>query len=142
MISRKKTAHMIKIQWTLCRGFLPSVNLRATNLSVSSNNTTGIENFITVNHSSTVSGQTWNTVWKNTKLKINTYLHTMSKHSILLCLEKYLLSKFEKHFTSAFSYSTKCYKNIILWYLLLKSLQNVIMQLDALKLCDMMQLYS
>lgn len=41
---------------------LPSVNRLATNLSVSSRRTTGIENFITVIHSSKVNGVTWNTV--------------------------------------------------------------------------------
>lgn len=47
-----------------------SVNRRATNFRVSSKSTTGIENFITVIHSSNVRGVTWNTVDKKSTWRI------------------------------------------------------------------------
>lgn len=49
----------------------PSVNFLATNLSVSSSSTTGMENFMTVSHSSTLRGVTWKTVWKTKHKKVN-----------------------------------------------------------------------
>lgn len=59
----KNTAHISTIQCTVYIGFSPSVIFLATNFKVSSRSTTGIENFITVIHSSKVKGHTWNTAW-------------------------------------------------------------------------------
>ena len=59
--SPKNTAHIRTIQSTESMGFSPSVNFLAMNLRVSSRSTTGMENFITVTHSSPVRGVTWNT---------------------------------------------------------------------------------
>lgn len=52
---------MSTIQCNVRNGFVPSEIFRATNFRTSSSNTTGIENFITVNHSSPVNGVTWKT---------------------------------------------------------------------------------
>ena len=51
--------------------FSPSEILRATNFSTSSSSTTGIENFITVTHSSMDSGVTWNTACEHTSYHAN-----------------------------------------------------------------------
>lgn len=57
----KKTAHIMTIPCAVYIGFSPSAIFLATNLRVSSNNTTGRENFMTTSHSSTPRGHTWNT---------------------------------------------------------------------------------
>jgi len=60
----KNTDHMSTIPHTDAITLLPSVIRRAMNFRVSSKRTTGIENFITVIHSSNVRGVTWKTVCK------------------------------------------------------------------------------
>lgn len=70
----KNTAHMTTIhcmpssQCISCERFSPSEILRATNFRTSSSSTTGTENFITVTHSSTDSGVTWNTACEHTSV--------------------------------------------------------------------------
>lgn len=65
MSKPKYTAHINTIQCNVSNGFVPSVIFRAANFKTSSSNTTGIENFITVTHSSVVNGVTWKTVYIN-----------------------------------------------------------------------------
>lgn len=74
MMMPKKTAHMSTIHcmpWSQSRTVRvsPSEILRATNLSTSSSSTTGTENFITVTHSSSDSGVTWNTACVHNHVK-------------------------------------------------------------------------
>lgn len=73
----KNTAHMSTIHCmplSQCarRDFRsPSEILRATNLRTSSSSTTGTENFITVTHSSTDSGVTWNTAYGQSGVSVS-----------------------------------------------------------------------
>ena len=69
MIKPKNTAHISTIQCNVLSGFVPSAIFRATNFKVSSNSTTGIENFMTVIHSSPVNGVTWKTDCKKEREK-------------------------------------------------------------------------
>lgn len=68
MSKPKYTAHISTIQCIVYSGFSPSVIFLATNFSTSSSNTTGIENFITIIHSTLDRGVTWNTAcgWQET----------------------------------------------------------------------------
>lgn len=61
MSKPKYTAHISTIQCSVHSGFSPSVIFRATNFNTSSSSTTGIENFITIIHSTEFRGVTWNT---------------------------------------------------------------------------------
>lgn len=69
MSKPKYTAHINTIQCNVSNGFVPSLIFRAANFKTSSSNTTGIENFITVIHSSPVNGVTWKTVYNLEKKK-------------------------------------------------------------------------
>ena len=62
--------YFLATSYAMDDNFSPSVNRRAINLSTSSIRMTGKDIFITANHSSTVSGVIWNTVWKY-KIQIN-----------------------------------------------------------------------
>lgn len=59
----KKAAHAALSSMISIHESLPSMYLRAMSLSSSSSRRTGSEIFITTHHSSTVRGQTENTVW-------------------------------------------------------------------------------
>lgn len=96
----KKTAHMSTIHcmpWSQSRTVRvsPSEILRATNLSTSSSSTTGTENFITVTHSSSDSGVTWNTACVHNHVK---EIHSMITRNqwTINCVRSVFEAKFKK----------------------------------------------
>lgn len=60
----KNKPHIATIPCTEYSAFSPSAIFLATNFNVSSSKTTGIENFMTVIHSSPDNGVTWKTVFE------------------------------------------------------------------------------